>query len=38
MAERPNGERRPADMIGNAVPVMRTATGGIEESFPADDG
>jgi hypothetical protein len=34
----PKGERRPADVIGNAVHVMRIATGEIEESFPADDG
>ena len=34
----PKGEKRPADVIGNAVHVMRIATGQIEESFPADDG
>jgi hypothetical protein len=32
------GERRPRDVIGNAVHVMRIATGQIEETFPADDG
>jgi hypothetical protein len=32
------GERRPADVIGNAVHVIRIATGEIEESFPPDDG
>jgi hypothetical protein len=39
MPRGPKGERRPADVIGNAVHVMRlAATGEIEESFPADDG
>jgi hypothetical protein len=38
MPRGPKGERRPADVIGNAVHVMRVATGEIEESFPADDG
>jgi hypothetical protein len=38
MPRGPKGERRPADVIGNAVHVMRIATGEIEESFPADDG
>lgn len=28
----PKGEKRPTDVIGNAVRVMRIATGGIEES------
>jgi hypothetical protein len=27
----PKGEKRPADVIGNAVKVMRIATGEIEE-------
>jgi hypothetical protein len=27
MARGPKGERRPADVIGNAVKVMRIATG-----------
>src|SRR5271156_5453028 len=31
------GERRPADVIGNAVHVMRIATGEIEDTVP-DDG
>jgi hypothetical protein len=34
----PKGEKRPADVIGNAVHVMRIATGEIEETFPPDDG
>ncbi len=35
----PKGERRPADVIGNAVKVMRIATGDEPEDLgPADDG
>jgi hypothetical protein len=30
----PKGEKRPADVIGNAVKVMRIATGEIEEIIP----
>jgi hypothetical protein len=37
MPRGPNGERRPADVIGNAVHVMRVLTGEIEETIP-DDG
>jgi hypothetical protein len=33
----PKGEKRPADVIGNAVHVMRIATDEIEETIP-DDG
>ena len=33
----PKGEKRPADVIGNAVHVMRIATGEIEDETP-DDG
>ena len=33
----PKGEKRPADVIGNAVHVMRIASGEIEEIIP-DDG
>ena len=29
----PKGQKRPADVIGNAVTVMRTATGEDEEDF-----
>jgi hypothetical protein len=38
MPRGPKGERRPADVIGNAVHVMRLATGDIDESTPSDDG
>ncbi|WP_296379895.1 RNA-binding protein [Reyranella sp.] len=31
MPKGPKGERRPADVIGNAVHVMRIATGQVEE-------
>ena len=34
----PKGQKRPADVIGNAVRVMKIATGEIEESAPVDDG
>jgi hypothetical protein len=37
MPRGPKGEKRPADVIGNAVHVMRIATGEIEEIIP-DDG
>jgi hypothetical protein len=37
MPRGPKGERRPADVIGNAVHVMRVLTGEIEETIP-DDG
>jgi hypothetical protein len=33
----PKGERRPADVIGNAVHVMRVLTGEIKDIIP-DDG
>jgi hypothetical protein len=34
----PKGEKRPADVIGNAVKVMRIATGEETDPLPADDG
>jgi len=34
----PKGEKRPADVIGNAVRVMRIATGEETEDTPVDDG
>ena len=34
----PKGEKRPADVIGNAVKVMRIATGEETEDAPPDDG
>ncbi len=37
MPKGPQGEKRPADVIGNAVKVMRVATGE-EEEAKADDG
>jgi acyl-CoA reductase-like NAD-dependent aldehyde dehydrogenase len=37
MPRGPKGERRPADVIGNAVHVMRVLTGEIEDTVP-DDG
>lgn len=36
MPRGPKGEKRPADVIGNAVHVMRIATGEIKESGEAD--
>ncbi len=38
MPRGPRGEKRPADVIGNAVKVMRIATGEIEEEAEIDDG
>ena len=38
MPRGPKGEKRPADVIGNAVKVMRIATGEETEDLPADDG
>jgi len=37
MPKGPRGERRPADVIGNAVHVMRIATGEIEEKLGPPD-
>jgi hypothetical protein len=37
MPRGPKGERRPADVIGNAVHVMKVLTGEIEDT-PPDDG
>lgn len=34
MPRGPKGEKRPADVIGNAVHVMRIATGEVEETAP----
>lgn len=34
----PKGQKRPADVIGNAVRVMRIATGEVEEGASVDDG
>jgi hypothetical protein len=38
MPKGPIGRKRTAAVIGNAVKVMRIATGEEEEDFPADDG
>ncbi len=37
MPRGPKGERRPADVVGNAVHVMRVLTGEIEETIPAPE-
>lgn len=34
MPKGPKGQKRPADVIGNAVHVMRIATGEIEDAQP----
>ncbi len=34
MPKGPQGQKRPADVVGNAVHVMRIATGEIEEELP----
>lgn len=34
----PKGQKRPADVIANAVRVMQIATGEAEETFTEDDG
>jgi len=38
MPKTPKGHKRPADVIANAVTVMRIATGEIEESGTTEDG
>lgn len=38
MPRGPRGEKRPADLIGNAVRVMQIATGEVEEEYEGDDG
>jgi hypothetical protein len=37
MPKGPKGQKRPADVIGNAVKVMRILTGEEQEDFGADD-
>lgn len=34
----PKGQKRPADVIGNAVKIARIATGEDSDDAPADDG
>lgn len=38
MPTRPKGQKRPADVIGNAVKVMRIAVGEETDDVPVDDG
>jgi acyl-CoA reductase-like NAD-dependent aldehyde dehydrogenase len=38
MPKSPKGGKRPADVIGNAVHVMRIATGEVEDDTPVADG
>ena len=38
MPKGPKGQKRPADVIGNAVTVMKIATGEIEESGQTENG
>jgi len=38
MPKGPKGQKRPADVISNAVMVMKIATGEIEESTQTNDG
>ena len=38
MPKGPKGQKRPADVISNAIRVARVATGEEPENFPADDG
>jgi hypothetical protein len=38
MSRGPKGEKRPADVIGNAVHVMRIATGEVDETATTEDG
>lgn len=38
MPKGPQGQKRPADVTGNALKVMRILTGEEQEHFPADDG
>jgi hypothetical protein len=37
MPRGPKGEKRPADVIGNAVHVMRVLTGEIEDDIPTPE-
>jgi len=38
MAKGPKGQKRPADVVSNAVKVMKIATGEEEEIFEEEDG
>ena len=37
MPKGPKGQKRPADVIGNAIKVAKIATGEVEEDAEADD-
>ncbi|SIO62781.1 hypothetical protein SAMN05443247_09425 [Bradyrhizobium erythrophlei] len=37
MPRGPKGEKRPADVIGNAIMIAKIATGEIDESTPMED-
>jgi hypothetical protein len=37
MPKGPKGQKRPADVIGNAVKIGRIATGDIEDDIPAPE-
>ena len=38
MPKGPKGQKRPADVVSNAVHVMRVLTGEADDEAPADDG
>jgi hypothetical protein len=38
MPKTPKGHKRPADVVSNAVHVMKIATGEIDESEPTEEG
>ena len=38
MPNTPKGHKRPADVISNAVHIMKTATGEVEEAGVTEDG
>lgn len=38
MPKGPKGQKRPADVIGNAIKIARIATGEEDEEFESDDG
>lgn len=38
MPKGPRGQKRPTDVIGSAIKVMRILTGEEQEDFPVDDG
>ena len=38
MPKGPKGQKRPADVIGNAIKVARIATGEEQEDYGAEDG